>query len=184
MKIVEIIIFGKVFEQSLAGNFKLNPELINLSKEVPINKIYYKRMKKLRLILTALMIASSTYAFSQDAPQGGGGNGSGQYQKKTPEERATYQTNRLQKSLLLDKDQYDKIYAVNLDILKQRESQMVKGDRQANTALMQKLEADRQSRIMPILNPAQQEKYKKEIEQQKARQEQHMQNGGGAPGGN
>jgi len=139
-------------------------------------------MKKLKLILTALMIASCTYAFSQEAPQGGGPGG-GQYQKKTPEERANDQTARLQKSLLLDKDQNDKVYAINLDIAKQREAKMVKGDRQANMELNQKLEADRQNRILAVLNPAQQDKYKAEIAKQKERMQQRMQ-GGGAPGGN
>ena len=140
-------------------------------------------MKKLKLILTALMITSFSYAFSQEAPQGGGGNAGSQAPKKTAEERATMETTRMQKTLLLDKDQYDKIYTINLDVIKQREAQRVKGDRQANMAMMQKLETDKQNRIMPILNPAQQDKYKKEIEKQKERQQQRMQ-GTPVPGSN
>jgi hypothetical protein len=146
-------------------------------------------MKRSIFIAAILALTMNICVRAQEAPQtppppppaGGQAPAPGGMQRppKTPEERATEQTTRMKKALLLDQGQYDKVYAINMDINKQMQEKMVKGDRAANMATRQSLETERQTKIMEVLNQPQKEKYQKMIDEEKARMQQRMQQNGG-----
>ena len=95
-------------------------------------------------------------------------------QRQTVEERATQQTERLDKTVGLTDEQKNKIQAVNLDIAKQTEEQFGKnrGNREAMQTALRKANAERDNKYKQILTDEQFKKYTEE----KAKLEQELRN--------
>lgn len=104
-----------------------------------------------RLIFTAILfISMGTMAFAQE--------GDAKKVRKTPEEKAQYLTDALDKKLSLTADQKSKIYAISLDGIKQMKASHVKGEKPDRTKMKAELEK-RDGQITALLNDDQRKVY-------------------------
>ena len=126
-----------------------------------------------RLFVIVFMLAA-TVSFAVAQP------GQGQRQQRSPEERAKAETERLTILLSLNADQKAKIEAIELDLGKQMaaERQSNQGNREAMTAVFQKIDKERDNKYKTVLTADQFKKYLDD----KAQRPQRGQ-GGGQGGG-
>jgi periplasmic protein CpxP/Spy len=106
-------------------------------------------MKKL-MITAALLCGLLSAGYSQEGKQ-----------KKTPEERAQYATNTMEKNLSLTADQKSKIYEINLERAKKMDelNSANKAERKAKFKKQKKLIEDSDQQLKGVLTTEQQKSY-------------------------
>lgn len=129
-------------------------------------------MKKL-LIVCAFLMGAVGFANAQ----GGGGRQAG-----TPEERAKRSTDQLVERLKLNDDQKTKVSTIYLDQAKAQAKMMEEmqagGDRTAMREKMTKMRADVDAKLNEVLTEDQKKEYKA-MQEERAKQMQNRQGGGG-----
>lgn len=122
-------------------------------------------MKSNQLIIPffSLIMILSLHIFAQPP---GGGRG----QMMSPEERAEMQINRMKESLALSEEQYELIYAINLDAaLQMKEARAsAQGDREAMRETMMALRETTNAQIKEVLDEEQYTKFE-ELQQNRQR---------------
>lgn len=133
-------------------------------------------MKKQLLLISLLMVLFSVSAFAQRGERT-------DKEPRTPEERATAQTNSLEKKLNLTADQKAKIYEINLTAAKkndelraQRQSQTGEREDIKNTRIEN--EKNRDASIQALLDEDQKVKYAEMKAAQKERMQERRENKG------
>lgn len=136
-------------------------------------------MKTKILLTLALCLSMMTTAFAQK------GRGNIEKKDRTPEERATAQTNRLEKQLGLSADQKKQIYSINLDAIKKNEELHAKAktagaDKKAIHAERKANNTGRVTKIESTLTAEQKTKWEAiKAEQKKRAEERRAANGKG-----
>ena len=105
-------------------------------------------MKKILTIALALFLGFG--AVAQDKS----------HKDKTPEEKARMMTEKMQEKLDLTKDQYNKVYQLNLETAKQMQQmrEQRNEDKEANRAQMKQFRAEREAKLNAVLTAEQQQK--------------------------
>ncbi|WP_147322845.1 hypothetical protein [Emticicia sp. C21] len=119
-------------------------------------------MKKILLVCT-LVGGLISAALAQNPTRG-------ERTERTPEQRAELRTKRMQESLALSNDQYQKLLAINLDQEKKRE-EVRKEQREKMAANREQLKANHDALIKSyesVLTPEQMTKFKEEGKRRRA----------------
>lgn len=122
-------------------------------------------MKKQVILILLLMFGLSLSSIAQGR---GGKNSPRQQEPRTPEQRATQLTDRLDKQLNLSAAQKEQIYGFNLEAAQKVDNLRVEGkenreagnvDRQAHLEQRKAIEKERDDKIGNVLNAQQKAKY-------------------------
>lgn len=111
-------------------------------------------MKNVKVFVVGmLMLTVTTFSFAQEKLETQG--------KRTPEERAKMQTEKLTEKLLLSEDQINKVYEINLGV--DRQNELLREDASLTSDVKKEgLSANNEARkgkIKQVLNPEQLKKY-------------------------
>jgi periplasmic protein CpxP/Spy len=115
-----------------------------------------KLITALIFILAILTISVSSFAQDKDSKP-----------KKTPEERATLITDKMKSSLNLTDDQYTKIYALNLQRIKERRA--LKEEKSKTDSDIKKKRSEYMTSLKSILTDEQYQTLKKMREEKKSK---------------
>jgi len=132
--------------------------------------------KQIIPVFIVVMLLAASVSFAQDQQQW--------RQKMTPDQRAKNQTEMMQKNLSLTKDQYGKVYDINLYYANETDSLMKMPRGRDKRAERESIQKDKEAELKNVLSPDQYQKYQAMVAEMKQRMEERRNSMQQGEGGN